>query len=119
MERKDGFLMKRNHLFVVLVIGLALFGVLSQLVTNFTGFVKQLLYISLIISFVFMISYLLVKFLSNQPSEMKKYRQAAKQSNKKYNQLKKIRKQKEKSRIQPFRTHKNRSHFHVIDGKKK
>lgn len=111
--------MKHNHLFSIFIIGLAIFGVLSQLMTNFTGLIKQLLFISLIISFVFIIGYFLVKFLSNQSDEMKKYKQAAKQSNKKYSQLQKGRKQKEKNRSQPFRTRKNRSHFHVIDGKKK
>lgn len=111
--------MKRNHLFVVLVIGLAIFGVLSQLMTNFTEFIKQLLFISVIISFVLIIGYLLVKLLSNRSDEMKKYHQAVKQSNKKYGHLQKRRKQKEKNRVKPFRIRKNRSHFHVIDGKKK
>jgi len=103
----------------MLIVGLAIFGVLSQLTTNFTGFIKQLLYFSIIISIILVIGYFLVKFLSNRSDEMKKYKQAVRQSKRKYRYLHKEKKQQQKNRTHTFRNRKNRSHLHVIDGKKK
>jgi len=124
--------MRHNKLQFVLyiLISLAIIGVVSSLIQNPGSFLVQIFMIVAIAFVVFLIfSYVVQRRSPHTSSEMKKYRQAVKQSKEKYKQkqprqrsnnnqsisanLKKSPNQRKKRRI------KRHSHLRVIEGKKK
>ncbi|MGY0693017.1 SA1362 family protein [Virgibacillus sp. FSP13] len=113
--------MNRNKfsILIYIIIGLAVIGLVSQLFTNTTSFITS---IFTMIGFglaVFAVIYFV--FLRNRApsSDMKKYKQAVKQSKSKYKDTKK---QPQTKHTQPLqmkkKTHKRASHLRVIDGNK-
>ena len=116
--------MVRNKFSIVVyvIIGLAVIGIISQLFTNPIVFMNNIfmmigfgLVVFAVIYFVF-----LRKRKSSNSGDMKKYKQAVKQSQLKYkqknvNQTAKPRKQMQQNQIRK-RTSKSKSHLRVIDG---
>lgn len=75
---------KRNFSFVVYtIIGLAIIGMIAQLITNPTSLFRHLLTILVIGLIIFGVAFFVFSKLT-QSNEMKKYNQAVKQSKSKY-----------------------------------
>lgn len=105
---------------IYLVIGLAVIGVITQLVTNTVNFFTSLLVmVGLGVAVFAAIYFLFIK--KRTPDEMKKYKQAVKQSKLKYNQSanepkrpsRKPRSQQSRKKIR-----KRPTHLRVIEGNK-
>lgn len=115
--------MGRNKIsiWIYLIIGLAAVGLVSQLFTNTAGFLSSIFVMMAIGLVIFALIYFI--FLKNRgtSNEMKKYKQAVKQSKTKYT---KNSSPQVKSAMQPKplqmkrKTHRRTSHLRVIDGSK-
>lgn len=120
--------MKRSKftLVVYFIIFLAIIGVFSQLVTNPGTFFKNILTtIGIAVVLFGVLYYFFAKKKKGSSHEMKKYKQAVKQSNAKYKKDSDTFSQKTESgkktwqqSSQPKRKARKRSHLRVIDGYK-
>lgn len=107
----------RRKGWIYLIIGLACFGLISQLFTNTAQFFKTILYVIGFSVVVFFLIRMIFFRNSARSSDMRKYKQAVKQSQLKY----KHRSQSKPTfkRTQRHRPIKRRaSHLRVIDGHK-
>lgn len=108
---------------VYIIIGLAVVGIIAQLVTNTSGFFKSIFIMVGVAAVVTVVFYFLVSRGRKPGNEMKKYRKAVKQSARKYKKHTppvsnrvtpgKIKQSQTKKRLR-----KGPSHLRVIDGNK-
>lgn len=113
----------KGSIFLSIIVGLAIIGLVSSLVKNPGGFLVSIL---VMVGFAFVI-FMIVRAVMNRrgtggnSDEMRKYRRAVKQSKKKYNQPEQVQRPRS-SRATPLKTKRKRSrrrpHLTVIDGKK-
>ena len=111
---------KRFPLFIYVVFGLAVIGLMSSLIKNPGRFLTSIL-IMVAIGFVLFLIFtsLLNRRNYGTSDEMKKYRKAAKRSNLKYNKQKpKNPKIKQVASSKRRRKRRHATHLTVIDGKK-
>ncbi|MBO8154812.1 MAG: hypothetical protein H0Z32_00005 [Bacillaceae bacterium] len=111
---------RKFPLFILLLIGLASFGFVHQLIFKTTDLLKSLLMTALFIGLVFAVLYFL--FIRPRTSSLSsKYKKAVKQSRKKYGASirKKATAPKNKHKPSPLnRPRPNPPHLKVIDGKR-
>ncbi len=118
--------MGRNKLsvFVYILIGLAVIGIASQLITNTAGFLSSLFYMILFGAAIFAAVYFIFLRKRKPSNDMKKYKQAVKQSKAKYKQQSHSGnthgKPAAKKHIQPLKKKPARraTHLRVIEGNK-
>lgn len=113
--------------FIYFLIGLAVFGLGTYLVKNPVGLFMTLALTAIVAFVIFkVLSYFLNKRYNNgytggrQTDEMKKYKQAVKQSKKKYagKNIYQSSKQNKKETIKKKKKRRHAPHLRVIDGKK-
>ncbi|API90517.1 hypothetical protein J32TS6_02190 [Virgibacillus pantothenticus] len=107
---------------VYMIIGLAVIGLTTQLFTNTVSFINSML-ISIGVGVVlFTIIYFLFIRKKNSSNEMKKYKQAVKQSKAKYHHQKPVHKataaKEQPSNALRKKRNKRAAHLRVIDGNK-
>lgn len=112
-------------IFFYAIIGLAVLGILTQLFKNPAMLFKSIFMIIGVGILISVVAYLLItkglaKSNSKSNSEMKKYKQAVKQSQLKYKQSSTIDVLKTSKNVSPEKKNaiKRRSHLRVIEGKK-
>ncbi|HLQ71371.1 MAG TPA: DUF308 domain-containing protein [Bacillota bacterium] len=111
---------------VYLIIVLAVIGIVSQLMTSPGSFLKSILITIGIATILFgILYYVFIRRKTSHSNEMKKYKQAVKQSNAKYKESKHASLKREQTRKSPVKQSSNskkkarrRSHLRVIDGYK-
>src|SRR5699024_9054843 len=75
---------------VYIIIGLAIFGLISQLIGNPMNFFKEIIFMIGMAVIVFAVFYFIFFRKRSSSNEMNKYKQAVKQSKRKYKQKKNI-----------------------------
>ncbi|MFD2208941.1 SA1362 family protein [Virgibacillus halophilus] len=108
---------------VYIIIGLAVIGIIAQLVTNTSGFLKSIFIMVGVAAVATIAFYFLFGRTRRSGNEMKKYRKAVKQSTRKYKKhapstSKKASPGKLKQTQIKKRIRKGPSHLRVIDGNK-
>lgn len=88
LHRKEDMIVLRNKRSILMyaVVGLAVIGLLSQLFTNPLSLIKNLLIMLGVALAFFAVIYFITQRKQNRSDDMKKYKQAVKQSQLKYNQ---------------------------------
>lgn len=115
--------MVRNKLAVLvyIIIGLAGIGIVSQLFTNTASFITNVFLMIGISAAIFAAIYFFFFRNRSSSNEMKKYKQAVKQSKAKYKQQSNPLKPSVKKQVQPLKSKKSAkraTHLRVIEGNK-
>ncbi|OZU89992.1 hypothetical protein CIL03_02325 [Virgibacillus indicus] len=112
---------KKISLFVYVIIGLALVGLISQLFTNTANFLTNILIMLGVAAAVFAVIYFVFLRKPAASNDMNKYKKAVKQSKAKYknqNPGKQEANSKKQKPGLPRKRSKRASHLRVIDGNK-
>lgn len=100
------------------IIGLAVLGLIMQLVNNTSNFLFSTLTSIIFGLAIFGLLYYFVLGRRNNSSDDKKYKQAVKQSHSKYATHKSAPKNRSQTKISPIKRKKRPNHLRVIDGNK-
>ncbi len=127
-EGKGGLFMKRNKaaVLVYLIIGLAIIGLFSQLFGNTKNFFINILVMIGVAVIIFAVFYYVIFRRRGTSDEMKKYKQAVKQSKQKYKSDTSSKQTAEKPKKNPIpknpavnrKGKKRATHLRVIEGNK-
>lgn len=119
-ERRKSVGRNKFSFVVYIIIGLAIFGLISQLIGNPMNFFKEIIFMIGMAVIVFAVFYFIFFRKRSSSNEMKKYKQAVKQSKRKYKQNKNIKTNHKSKRPSVQKTRKKISkrptHLRVIDG---
>src|SRR5690625_4844568 len=123
LHRKEDMLVFRNKRSILMyaVVGLAVIGLLSQLFTNPLSLIKNVLIMLGVALAFFAVLYFITQRIQNHSDDMKKYKQADKQSQSKYSrqtngqERKVIRPNKQQMNS---KRNKHTPHLRVIEGNK-
>src|SRR5699024_363293 len=119
-ERRKSVRRNKFSFAVHSIIGLAIFGLISQLMSKPMNFFIEMIFRIGMAVIVFAVSYLIFFRRASSSNEMKKYNQAVKKPKAKYKQNKSINKDQKINRPPVQKTRKKiskrRTHLRVIDG---
>lgn len=107
-----------SFIFFCTIIGLALFGIVFQLTTNPFQFFGSIVTTILVAAAILLIMYFLFVRPKRKGNQMSKYKQAVKQSKKKYGETDRRTEHKRSSAASTLKSRKKASHLRVIEGNK-